>query len=79
MHDQKYGAMFDPELARRFLPKVKVSFVYCKETTWSIIWGMWELEDEIKRLKEEDVRRRDVSITLLDGANHFVSLFTFVI
>ncbi len=72
VREQARRALFDSDLARRYLPQVKVRFVYCKETIWSIMWGKWLLEDEIERMKKENATGRDISIRLLEAGNHFV-------
>ncbi len=62
MRVQTYRSLFDTELAKRFLPKLEIKFVYCRETLWSVYWAAWELENDIKQKRLFNVNGRDVSI-----------------
>ncbi|KLO10048.1 alpha/beta-hydrolase [Schizopora paradoxa] len=51
---------------------VDVRILHGTDTLWGIVWGIWELERELERWDSEWRKRRDVSFTKMDGANHFI-------
>ncbi|KAF8580183.1 hypothetical protein K439DRAFT_1357692 [Ramaria rubella] len=54
-------------------PKLKINSVWGEETTWSIPYGSWVLEDYVREetSKSRGQLRRPLAITPVKGANHF--------
>lgn len=51
-----------------------ISFIVLCGTAsfWPIIWGVWHLEEDVKRWKSEGKRMRPIEFSWLKGANHLV-------
>lgn len=74
MFEQFQGTLFVPEITKEVFPEVRVEVVYCKETAWTVHWGMWELEKNMRKLRQEGAKGRDVNVRMSERGNHFVSI-----
>ena len=72
-YEQMNGALVFGQGADHLLPRLKVCAVYGLNSVWSIPWGVWQLEKDVEKWKEEGKSVRPITFLPVDGGNHFVS------
>lgn len=66
-------ALFDDDLAQKYWPNLKVEVLWCEHTLGSCIEAGWVYEELRKEYDGKGVKGRPMKITMMPGANHFVS------
>ncbi|KAF8509067.1 Alpha/Beta hydrolase protein [Hysterangium stoloniferum] len=70
MNDIRQKAFFPSD---NVWPTTRVDLVWCDETIWGVISGLWKLEKELGEnvLKIPGVKRRPLNTVSIPGSNHF--------
>jgi len=70
MNDIRHKAFFPSD---NVWPNMRVDLVWCDETVWGVLSGLWKLEKELREnaLNIPDARQRPLNIVSIPGSNHF--------
>lgn len=52
---------------------VELRYIWCDHSVWEMPWGAWALQAELQQAKDAGEPLRRITLTRLNGANHFVS------
>ncbi|KAF7790431.1 hypothetical protein EIP86_001386 [Pleurotus ostreatoroseus] len=52
---------------------IELRYIWCDQSVWEMPWGTWALQAELDNAKNSGRPLRNISLTRLTGANHFVS------
>lgn len=51
----------------------ELRYLWCDRSVYEQPWGTWSLRRELQEAREKELKMRNITVVLLEGANHFVS------
>ena len=77
LEKQAQAALFDETLAKEYLPDMKITWIACPQTTWTLAWGKVVVERRYEEHVKQNHQIRPIRFTEIEGANHFVSISVY--